>query len=348
MSASNQCPKSILSKSYSPTGTVERHDTPGASNTATTSTSTALALAGHAIEKLQLGNSATTELPPSKTQELSNKKPSKQILNFKDTKNKYLTMKTNSPTISPTCPKKAKPTQTETFDDINDVPATLGHSPVPEGTPTHPFLYHGALAYGSPKKSKLANLMLPITPTPGDNQKTIKKHPTIAKKKRNFSNRSGATTDNDIIPFSKKCATSTRLLVTTWTRRLPRSPNIIIIKKKKKPTLACQLKKLPTIQRLLLPPSTVHRPTLLLVPTQLSLFMWPIQRLVKHYRPLRSAGSLFSRTVSMIQSTVPTNANNQDDDNKHAALPFFRIPTLFWSKSKPIPSRTTTWPNCRH
>jgi hypothetical protein len=145
----------LLSKTYSPTGTVEKHDTPG-TTTAITSTSTALAL-GHAIEKLQLGDNATTQLPPSKTQELSNKKPSKQILKFKDNKNKCLTMKTNSPTTSPTRPKKAKPTQTETFDDINDVPATIGHSPVPEGTPTHPFLYHGALAYGSPKKSKLAN-----------------------------------------------------------------------------------------------------------------------------------------------------------------------------------------------
>ena len=76
----------LLSKTYSPTGTVEKHDTPG-TPTAITSTSTALAL-GHAIEKLQFGDSATTELPPSKTQELSNTKPSKQILKFKDNKNK--------------------------------------------------------------------------------------------------------------------------------------------------------------------------------------------------------------------------------------------------------------------
>ena len=38
--------------------------------------------------------------------------------------------------------------------------------------------------------------------------------------------------------------------------------------------------------------------TLLLVPTQLFLFMRPTQRLMKHSRPLQSADSLFSRTVS--------------------------------------------------
>ena len=140
---------------------------------------------------------STTALPPSKTQQLANMKPSKQILKFKDNKNKYLTMKTNTPTTSSICPKKTKRTPTDTFDNINDVPITLSHSTVPEGTPTHPFIYHGAFAYGSPKKSKLANLTLPITPTSDDIQK-IKKHPNITKKKCTFSNKSGAITDDDI------------------------------------------------------------------------------------------------------------------------------------------------------
>jgi hypothetical protein len=282
-----------------------------------------------------------------------------------------LTMKTNSPTTSPTRPKKAKPTQTETFDDINDVRATIGHSPVPEGTPTHPFLYHGALAYGSPKKSKLANLMLPTTPTSGDDQKIIKTHPTITKKKRTFSNKSGATTDDDIDSILKEMCDLDSPISDKSDKKAPKKPKdhhhqALKKKNKKKPTLACQLKKLPTlprIQRLLLPPSTVHRPTLVpLVPTQLSLFMRPIQRLMKHSRPLQSAGSLFSRTVSTMLSLAMTS----DQLQPLLTVPSQPIPTTKMMIANPPRSLSSEFrpssgrranlcfrglplrPNCRH
>ena len=352
----------LLSKTYSPTGTVEKHDTPG-TTTAITSTSTALAL-GHAIEKLQLGDNATTQLPPSKTQELSNKKPSKQILKFKDNKNKYLTMKTNSPTTSPTRPKKAKPTQTETFDDINDVPATIGHSPVPEGTPTHPFLYHGALAYGSPKKSKLANLMLPTTPTSGDDQKTIKKHPTITKKKRTFSNKSGATTDDDIDSILKEMCDLDSLISDKSDKKAPKKPkhhhhqeeeeekeeetNLSMPTEEttnvtKYPTITIAAVDRPSTNIASCPDPTI--PIYAAYPTSDEAFQTPPKRRLFIF-PHR-LNDAFTRhderpTTATTHSTVPTNSDNQDDDSKPAALPFFRIPTLFWSKSKPMLSRTTT------
>ncbi|KAI2491699.1 hypothetical protein MHU86_22874 [Fragilaria crotonensis] len=45
-------------------------------------------------------------------------------------------------------------------------------------------------------------------------------------------------------------------------------------------------------------------------------------------------------TDTTTQSVVPLLSNNQDDDRKPAALPFFRIPTLIWSKSKQLLSRS--------
>jgi hypothetical protein len=75
------------------------------------------------------------------------------------------------------------------FDDNVDIPAALGASPVPDDTPTHPTLYKGSLAFGSPHRSKLSRaLHLPSTYTsPDDDQKqpAKKKRRTSAKQSRN-------------------------------------------------------------------------------------------------------------------------------------------------------------------
>ena len=40
------------------------------------------------------------------------------------------------------------------FDNTIDIPAALGASPITNNTPTHPTLYKGCLAFGSPRGSK--------------------------------------------------------------------------------------------------------------------------------------------------------------------------------------------------
>ncbi|KAI2514153.1 hypothetical protein MHU86_46 [Fragilaria crotonensis] len=352
----------LPSKVYSSTGTVQKHDTTVPTTTTTTSTSTALAL-GHAVEKLQLCDSATTKLPPAKTQELDDQSPTKQILKFNNN-NKDLTMKTNTPTTTPTRPKKAKPVNTETFDDINDVPATLGSSPVPEGTPTHPFLYHGALAYGSPKKSKLANLMFPTTPTSGDDQK-IKKDPNITKKKRTFSNKSGATNDDDIDTILEEFRDLDSTVITTeMDKKIIKKPkhhhhqeeeeeeeeeetNVSMPTEEttnvtKDPTNTTAAVDRPSTNIASCPDPTI--PTFAAYPMSDEAFQTPPKRRLFIFPrrveddPVRHQDERPTDTTT--QSVVPLLSNNQDDDRKPAALPFFRIPTLIWSKSKQLLSRS--------
>ncbi|KAI2497892.1 hypothetical protein MHU86_16590 [Fragilaria crotonensis] len=67
------------------------------------------------------------------------------------------------PSLAPRASRSAsKGANPDAFDANVDYPAELGASPVPPDTPTHPALYKGALAYGSPKKSKL--LPCPLHP----------------------------------------------------------------------------------------------------------------------------------------------------------------------------------------
>ena len=59
------------------------------------------------------------------------------------------------------------------FDNTVDIPAALGTSPVPDNTPTHPTLYKGSLAFGSPCRSKLSRVhqFPPPNTSPDDDQK---------------------------------------------------------------------------------------------------------------------------------------------------------------------------------
>ncbi|KAI2494089.1 hypothetical protein MHU86_20448 [Fragilaria crotonensis] len=267
-------------------------------------------------------------------------------------------MKTNTPTTTPTRPKKAKPVNTETFDDINDVPATLGSSPVPEGTPTHPFLYHGALAYGSPKKSKLANLMFPTTPTSGDDQK-IKKDPT--KKKRTFSNKSGATNDDDIDTILEEFRDLDSTVITTeMDKKIIKKPKHHHHQEEeeeetnesmpteettnvtKDPTNTTAAVDRPSTNIASCPDPTI--PTFAAYPMSDEAFQTPPKRRLFIFPrrveddPARHQDERPTDTTT--QSVVPLLSNNQDDDRKPAALPFFRIPTLIWSKSKQLLSRS--------
>ncbi|KAI2503795.1 hypothetical protein MHU86_10689 [Fragilaria crotonensis] len=78
------------------------------------------------------------------------------------------------PSLAPRASRSAsKGANPDAFDANVDYPAELGASPVPPDTPTHPALYKGALAYGSPKKSKLPSRVRYIpspTTTPDDDQ----------------------------------------------------------------------------------------------------------------------------------------------------------------------------------
>ena len=69
------------------------------------------------------------------------------------------------------------------FDDNVDIPAALGASPVPDDTPTHPTLYKGSLAFGSPRGSKLTRVH--HFPSPNTTSDDDQKLP--AKKKRRTS-----------------------------------------------------------------------------------------------------------------------------------------------------------------
>ena len=69
------------------------------------------------------------------------------------------------------------------FDDNVDIPAALGASPVPNNLPTHPTLYNGSLAFGSPHGSKLTRVHQ--FPTPNTTSDDDQKLP--AKKKRRTS-----------------------------------------------------------------------------------------------------------------------------------------------------------------
>ncbi|KAI2495610.1 hypothetical protein MHU86_18884 [Fragilaria crotonensis] len=83
-------------------------------------------------------------------------------------------VKSDGRLLGPTNLKSAsKGANPDAFDANVDHPAELGASPVPPDTPTHPALYKGALAYGSPKKSKLPSRVRYIpspTTTPDDDQ----------------------------------------------------------------------------------------------------------------------------------------------------------------------------------
>ena len=69
------------------------------------------------------------------------------------------------------------------FDDNVDIPAALGASPVPDDTPTHPTLYKGSLAFGSPRGSKLTRVhQFPSPNTTSDDDQKLP-----AKKKRRTS-----------------------------------------------------------------------------------------------------------------------------------------------------------------
>jgi hypothetical protein len=72
------------------------------------------------------------------------------------------------------------------FDNNINIPAALGASPVPDNTPTHPTLYKGSLAFGSPRGSKLTRVHQFPSPntTSDDDQKLPAKK---AKKKRRTS-----------------------------------------------------------------------------------------------------------------------------------------------------------------
>ena len=78
------------------------------------------------------------------------------------------------PSLAPRASRSAsKGDNPDAFDANVDYPAELGASPVPPDTPTHPALYKGALAYGSPKKSMLPSRVRYIpspTTTPDDDQ----------------------------------------------------------------------------------------------------------------------------------------------------------------------------------
>jgi hypothetical protein len=71
----------------------------------------------------------------------------------------------------------------DAFDDDVDIPAALGAKPVPDDTPTHPTLYKGSQAFGSPRGSTLTRVHQFPSPnfTSDDNQKLP------AKKKRRTS-----------------------------------------------------------------------------------------------------------------------------------------------------------------
>jgi hypothetical protein len=61
------------------------------------------------------------------------------------------------------------------LNDTVDIPAALGASPVPDNTPTHPTLYKGSLAFGSPCGSKLSrvhNFRFSNTTSKGANMKS--------------------------------------------------------------------------------------------------------------------------------------------------------------------------------
>jgi hypothetical protein len=66
--------------------------------------------------------------------------------------------------------------------------------------------------------------MLPTTPTSGDEQKTIKNHPTITKKKRTFSNKSGATTDDDIDSILKEMCDLDSPISNKSNKKAPKKP----------------------------------------------------------------------------------------------------------------------------
>ncbi|KAI2494753.1 hypothetical protein MHU86_19790 [Fragilaria crotonensis] len=74
----------------------------------------------------------------------------------------------------------------DAFDDNVDVCAPIGANPVPPDTPTYPGLYHGALAFGSPRGSKHRRVHRFPSPntTPDDDQDqpTKKKRRTSIKK----------------------------------------------------------------------------------------------------------------------------------------------------------------------
>ncbi len=81
------------------------------------------------------------------------------------------------------------------FDDNVNIPAALGASPVPDNMPTHPTLYKGSLAFGSPRGSKLTRVHQ--FPSPNTTSADDQKLP--AKKKRRTSK-----------PVAKPIVTSTR------------------------------------------------------------------------------------------------------------------------------------------
>ncbi|KAI2495756.1 hypothetical protein MHU86_18731 [Fragilaria crotonensis] len=91
------------------------------------------------------------------------------------------------PTLAPRISRSARKAEDrDAFDDNVDVRAPIGANPVPPDTPTHPGLYHGALAFGSPRGSKHQRVHRFPSPntTPDDDQDqpTKKKRRTSIKK----------------------------------------------------------------------------------------------------------------------------------------------------------------------
>ncbi|KAI2509888.1 hypothetical protein MHU86_4453 [Fragilaria crotonensis] len=77
------------------------------------------------------------------------------------------------PTLAPRISRSARKAEDrDAFDDNVDVRAPIGANPVPPDTPTYPGLYHGALAFGSPRGSKHQRVHRFPSPntTPDDDQ----------------------------------------------------------------------------------------------------------------------------------------------------------------------------------
>jgi hypothetical protein len=199
--------------------------------------------------------------------------------------------------------------------------------------------------------------MLPTTPTSGDDQK-IKARPNIAKKKRTFSNKRSATTDDDIDSILKEMCDFDSPIIDKLDKKAPKKPkhhhhqedeeeetNLSMPTEEttKDPTITIAAVDRPSTNFASCPDSTI--PIFAAYPTSDEAFQTPPKHRLFIF-PHR-LNDVFTRhderpTTATTQSSVPTNSNNQDDDSKPAALPFFRIPTLFWSKSKPMLTRTTT------
>jgi hypothetical protein len=103
----------------------------------------------------------------------------------KHLKDKSILKSTMKNIFPPACAPRASRSSSEgadpvASDDNVDIPVALGASPVPDDTPTHPTLYNGSLAFGSPRRSKLSRVhQFPSSNTSSDDDQKLP-----AKKKR--------------------------------------------------------------------------------------------------------------------------------------------------------------------